>query len=190
MQSSDACETPAGISSPVSPLEPVNFMDTLELSPVVADTSPMDMAWHAHAPRPTQSAPSSRSVQAPQQASFSRLVASRPSAEPPIIEWASSSKHVQLGKPELLRVRALGLPSVSYQWYFKGEPIVAAVNAELALPSVTVEQCGAYFCKVGPFFVQNPLPIRRPGLFWVMLCWLLLACLGTHLLKCAVSVRF
>ena len=69
-------------------------------------------------------------------------------AEPPIIEWASSGKHVMLGKTELLRVRALGLPSVSYQWYFNGKLLPSATAADLTLPAISIAQCGTYFCKV------------------------------------------
>ena len=68
--------------------------------------------------------------------------------EPPLIDWHTNSKHVNLYKPEVLKVHALGIPSVNYQWYFNDEPVYGATQPELAFTRVEAENCGRYYCKV------------------------------------------
>lgn len=69
-------------------------------------------------------------------------------AEVPLIDWHTNSKHVNLGKSEVLKVHALGIPSVSYQWYFNGAVIPGANAAELTFDCIEAVDCGRYHCKV------------------------------------------
>lgn len=66
----------------------------------------------------------------------------------PIIGTAPASATVKAGAGVTFRVSATGIGTLTYQWYFKGQPIALATNATLSLTGVTPANAGAYTVAV------------------------------------------
>jgi hypothetical protein len=71
--------------------------------------------------------------------------------EAPVIEWQPSRQCVWNGAEVTLKLVARGIPSVSYQWYFKGEAISeedGGCEEELRIVGFSEADVGPYVCRV------------------------------------------
>ncbi|PWU14073.1 MAG: hypothetical protein C5B50_17965 [Verrucomicrobia bacterium] len=68
----------------------------------------------------------------------------RPMGDPPSVVSNPVSQTVNLGTDVTFTVQAAGLPPLSYQWLFNGEPIDSATNTFLFLPGTSPSQSGDY----------------------------------------------
>lgn len=72
-------------------------------------------------------------------------------SEPPSILTQPESQNVRLHERAEFFVTACGTTPLSYQWYFKEEPLTGETHTNLAIPSVSLADQGAYFVTVSNY---------------------------------------
>jgi hypothetical protein len=82
----------------------------------------------------------------------------------PSIVIAPSSVFTNLGAPVALGVTTASAGSVSYQWYFRNEPLMGATNATLTFANAVAAHAGDYWVRV-----RNAVAVVDSPRVWVVL---------------------
>jgi outer membrane protein assembly factor BamB len=67
---------------------------------------------------------------------------------PPRILWQSAGGTVVFGTPVVLDVMAWGMPPLSYEWFFNGQPLAGVTGARYELAAFEAKHAGVYRVRV------------------------------------------